>query len=84
MKTEAKIKKWGNSLAIRIPSSVVKKYELNEDDLLNIDNKKNGLFLTKSKPKQNIVDWFLNSPVKGDFELDITRDKSTYIRDIEL
>lgn len=48
MKTTTKVKKWGNSLAIRIPQAVVQDLGLSSDSQLQLDS--NGKSVTL-KPK---------------------------------
>ena len=53
--TETKIKKWGNSLALIIPSEITKQEELSEGDVVKIDISKekrvDGFGILKGAPK---------------------------------
>jgi antitoxin MazE len=51
MQTQIKLKKWGNSLAIRVPNSMVKKLELSENQSLELSTKKNDILIKKSPTK---------------------------------
>lgn len=46
------IKKWGNSLAIRIPSNISKTLNLKEESIIDINLKDNKIILEK---KQNLA-----------------------------
>jgi antitoxin MazE len=84
MQTQIKLKKWGNSLAIRVPNSMVKKLELSENQSLELSTKKNDILIKKSPKRQDFLEWFLNSPAKNiGVELDLNRDKSPN-RSVEL
>jgi antitoxin MazE len=53
MTTNSSVKKWGNSLAIRIPSSVVKDLELSENSSIQITS--NGVVATIQPKKRKKV-----------------------------
>jgi antitoxin MazE len=42
---EAVIKKWGNSLGIRIPNLIVKELSLRDGSFVNIDGKENEIII---------------------------------------
>ncbi len=44
---EIKIKKWGNSLAIRIPFSIIQKLKLSVNDILDIKEEDNKIIIIK-------------------------------------
>ncbi|MFZ4712170.1 MAG: AbrB/MazE/SpoVT family DNA-binding domain-containing protein [Bacteriovoracaceae bacterium] len=46
----AKIQKWGNSLGIRIPKSIIEKANLNENSEVEIENKDGAIIIF---PRQN-------------------------------
>ena len=53
MKTNSSIKKWGNSLAIRIPSSVIQDLALSENSSVQITS--NGVVATIQPKKRKKV-----------------------------
>jgi antitoxin MazE len=48
MQNEATISKWGNSLAVRIPQSIVKQAHLNEGDSLALTIESDGAIILRS------------------------------------
>jgi antitoxin MazE len=60
MQMQSKIKKWGNSLGIRIPKSVAEKLELTEDSEVDIDHKNGAILIV---------------PLKKDYSLDTLVDQ---------
>ena len=50
---EVRLQKWGNSMGIRIPSSLLKSLDLNLNDKIDIKEEDNKIIISKSK-KQNI------------------------------
>lgn len=84
MNAEIKVKKWGNSLAIRVPNAFVKEYNFDENSSIKLDGKKDKIIIQKINKKQDFLHWFANSPVANlDMDMDIKRDKSLN-RNIEL
>lgn len=47
METTAKLNKWGNSLALRIPSKILSKLNLNEHSQLNIATQDDKIIIQK-------------------------------------
>jgi antitoxin MazE len=45
LKMEAVIKKWGNSLGIRIPNLIVREMSLRDGSFVNIDGKENEIII---------------------------------------
>ena len=52
---KAEIKKWGNSLALRIPTAFVKEISLAEGGQVNLSLKDGGLFLVPVKKKKEYL-----------------------------
>ncbi|GHV84216.1 multidrug transporter MatE [Spirochaetia bacterium] len=52
---EAVIKKWGNSLGIRIPTLMAKNMNINDGSYVEIKNTKDGILIT-SKAKPNLAE----------------------------
>lgn len=50
---EARIQKWGNSLGIRIPSSILKSLNIKSNDILNISQEDDKIII--SIPKKNKI-----------------------------
>jgi len=55
MITEAKVKKWGNSLALLIPKEIARQEDLNEGDTVKVEVSKekriDGFGILKGAPK---------------------------------
>lgn len=49
---EAKIQKWGNSVGIRIPSSILKSLNIKTNDILNIAQEKDKIIISIPKKKK--------------------------------
>lgn len=49
---EARIKKWGNSSGIRIPSSILKSLNIKTNDILNIEQKDDKIIISIPKKKK--------------------------------
>ena len=45
---EIKLQKWGNSVGIRIPSSVLKSFNLKENDIIDLKEEDDRIVITKS------------------------------------
>lgn len=56
MKTNSSVKKWGNSLAVRIPSSVIQDLGLSENSSVQIVS--NGLVATIQPKKLNKINLY--------------------------
>lgn len=56
MKTNSSVKKWGNSLAVRIPSSVIQ--DLGLSDNSNVQIVSNGLVATIQPKKLNKINLY--------------------------
>ena len=48
---EIKLQKWGNSVGIRIPSSVLKSFNLKENDIIDLKEEYDRIVITKSLNK---------------------------------
>ena len=48
---EIKLQKWGNSVGIRIPSSVLKSFNLKENDIIDLKEEEDRIVITKSLNK---------------------------------
>jgi len=53
---KARVNKWGNSLAVRIPGSYVKELELSEGTELEMSRVKDGLLLRRQKPVYSLAE----------------------------
>ena len=49
---EAKIQKWGNSVEIRIPSSILKSLNIKTNDILNIEQEEDKIVIRIPKKKK--------------------------------
>ena len=49
---EAKIQKWGNSVGIRIPSSILKSLNIKTNDILNIEQEKDKIIISIPKKRK--------------------------------
>lgn len=52
----AKIQKWGNSLGIRIPKSIIEKTELTENSEVEIEHKDGGIIIVPAKTQFSLTD----------------------------
>ncbi len=50
------VKKWGNSLGIRIPSALVKEYGMNDGSQLELIQKKEGFLLVPKSKKDRLFE----------------------------
>ncbi|MBR3898617.1 MAG: AbrB/MazE/SpoVT family DNA-binding domain-containing protein [Bacilli bacterium] len=58
---EIRLQKWGNSLGIRIPSSILKTLNLKQGDKIIINTEEEKIIITKSKnPKISLAERFKN------------------------
>lgn len=60
----AKIQKWGNSLGIRIPKSIIEKANLNENSEVEIENK-DGAIIIFPRQKKLSLDKLLSEITKN-------------------
>ncbi len=51
----AKIQKWGNSLGIRIPKSVIEKANLDENSEVEIENKDGTIIISPRQKKESLA-----------------------------
>ena len=49
---EAKVQKWGNSVEIRIPSSILKSLNIKTNDILNIEQEEDKIVIRIPKKKK--------------------------------
>ena len=52
----AKIQKWGNSLGIRIPKSIIEKTELTENSEVEIEHKDGAIIISPAKTQFSLTD----------------------------
>jgi antitoxin MazE len=50
----AKIQKWGNSLGIRIPKTIIDKTNLSEDSEVEIETKDGAIIIFPTKKKESL------------------------------
>jgi len=53
---ETVVKKWGNSLGIRIPSNLVKEYGMNDGSTVELIQKKEGIILVPKSKKSQLME----------------------------
>jgi len=79
---EIRLQKWGNSVGIRIPNSLIKSLNLKVDDILNIREEDNKIVISKSKNmKINLQELFTNydgENVTKEFSWDDSRGKEIW------
>ena len=51
----AKIQKWGNSLGIRIPKSVIEKANLDENSVVEIENKDGSIIIFPRQKRESLA-----------------------------
>lgn len=58
---EAKLQKWGNSVGVRIPSSILKSLNIKTDDVVNIEQIEDKIMISISKNKKiSLKDRFMD------------------------
>jgi len=57
---EAKIQKWGNSLGLRIPKSIIKETKLNENSNVEVIHKNGNILIIPIKNKYSLDDLLAN------------------------
>ena len=71
---EVRLQKWGNSMGIRIPSSLLKSLDLNLNDKIDIKEEENKIIISKSKKdKISLEELFKDyngGKLENDFEWD--------------
>ncbi len=79
---EIRLQKWGNSVGIRIPNSLIKSLNLKVDDILNIREEDNKIVISKSKNmKINLQELFTNydgENLTKEFSWDDSRGKEIW------
>ena len=50
----AKIQKWGNSLAVRLPKNLIEKLNLTENSAVDIDHKDGAIVITRATQKYSL------------------------------
>ena len=49
---EARLQKWGNSLGVRIPSSILKSLNIKTNDIVNIEKEDNKIVISMPKKRK--------------------------------
>ncbi len=58
---EAKLQKWGNSVGVRIPSSILKSLNIKTNDVVNIEQIEDKIMISISKNKKiSLKDRFMD------------------------
>lgn len=65
MLTEAQVSKWGNSLAVRIPQSIVKDAHLAEGDRLALNISPDGSIVLRPTARKYSLDELLSGIKRG-------------------
>ncbi len=66
-----KVKKWGNSLALRIPKAFASQTKIREDEFVNLTLEDNRIFIELSKEKltlKDLVDKIDESNLHGELD----------------
>jgi antitoxin MazE len=53
---ETVVRKWGNSLGIRIPNAIVRELSLKDGSFVDIDDKGKGIIITLKKKLSKMLD----------------------------
>lgn len=69
---ETVVKKWGNSLGIRIPKFIAKEFSLKDGTLVNIEDKENQIVINPIK--KSILNDLLKKINKDNIHDEITTD----------
>ena len=56
MATQSKVKKWGNSLGIRISKSMADEVNITENTIINLSVNNNSIILTPAPKNNNLED----------------------------
>lgn len=79
---EVRLQKWGNSVGVRIPHSIVKELNLKINDLINIEGIDDKVIMTKQKnPKISLYERFSEysgSNLAKDFSWDDARGREIW------
>ena len=79
---EVRLQKWGNSVGIRIPSTIIKSLELKENDLLDIAEEDNKIVVSKTNKKKIslklLFDQYNGENLAKEFEWDGPRGKEIW------
>lgn len=79
---EARLQKWGNSIGIRIPHSILKELNLKINDWINIEKVEDKVIITKQvKPKISLESRFKEykgENLASDFSWDEARGKEIW------
>ena len=77
-----RLQKWGNSVGIRIPSTIIKSLELKENDLLDIAEEDNKIVVSKTNKKKIslklLFDQYNGENLAKEFEWDGPRGKEIW------
>jgi len=71
---ETRLQKWGNSVGIRIPSSIVKSLNLKADDLLEIIEEENKIVISKSNKNKISLKYLFDNYNGNNLAKDFTWD----------
>lgn len=52
---QTSVKKWGNSLAIRLPSAIIESFQLNDNVVLDIKIQKDKIILSKKNELDTLI-----------------------------
>ena len=79
---EARLQKWGNSVGIRIPSSLLKDLNLKVNDIININCSDNKIIISKPERSkislQYLFDNYKGENLAKDFTWDEPRGKEIW------
>ena len=75
---KAKVTKWGNSYAIRIPLQVIEELDLSDESELLLETKDNGFTVTKPSKKKKLSDLLKNIKPQKEFDWGPPRGKEIW------
>lgn len=79
---EARLQKWGNSIGIRIPSSILKSLNLKTNDILEVVEQDDKIVISKSKKGKidlkKLFEQYNGKNLAKDFEWDEPRGKEIW------
>ena len=70
--TQVIIKKWGNSLSVRLPSAIVKAASLNVDDVVELSVKDGAITIVPVKTKEYSLDALMAGVTKENIHEEIS------------
>ena len=72
MKIGVALRKWGNSVGLRIPAQILESLDLEENSQVTLEVRENRLIIEKDKPLPNLDEILASIPDDFDYPEDIS------------